>query len=162
MILTIRVSNWGLRRVVQAGAQTVPTVRVSTPSSVTLSEAMCAAIHFSLPLPAVHLLFLAVGHLLPLIHLCKAAALPCPPSWTDGKQSNWSCDQRGGFPPFTSAELLATFLFNQQWLSVKWNGLCWWYQINRLGWWLTSPLSYSLFAPQCHRNMKLQWDNNSL
>lgn len=88
MILTIVVNNWGFRTVVQAGTQTVPTVRVSTPSSVTLSEAMCAAIHFSLSLPAVHLHFLSVGHLLPLIHLCEAAALPRTPSWTDGKQSD--------------------------------------------------------------------------
>lgn len=71
-----------------------PLWKRSTPSSVTLSEAMWVAIHFSLPLPAVHLLFLSAGHLLPPIHLlCEAAAHSRPPSWTDGKQSDWSCVQ---------------------------------------------------------------------
>lgn len=78
--------------------QVCPLWKTSLPSSVTLSGAMWAAIHFCLPLPAVQLLFLSVGRLLPPIHLCEAAARPRPLSWTDGKQSEWSCVQGGSFP----------------------------------------------------------------
>lgn len=78
--------------------QVFPLWKTSPPSSVTLSGAMWAAIHFCLPLPAVQLLFLSVGRLLPPIHLREAAARPRPLSWTDGKQSEWSCVQGGSFP----------------------------------------------------------------
>ena len=95
--------------------------KVSTPSSVTLSEAIWAAIHFSLPLPAVHLLFVSVGCLLPPIHLlCEAAARGRLASWTDGKATDVAFVV---FPP------------NFSWaVSNLVKGGCLGYQMNRLGW----------------------------
>lgn len=141
-----------------------PLWKRSTPSSVTLSEAMWAAIHFSLPLPAVHLLFLSAGHLLPPIHLLReAAAHSRPPSWTDGKQSDWSCVQLplpATPPDHKFNQAVSNFSLQPAVRKCKTAGGNR-YEINRLGWGLTVPVSWSLCDPQCHRNMKLQQDNNS-
>lgn len=118
-----------LERCYRQALQVCPLWKVSPPSSVTMSGAMWAAIHFCLPLPAVHLLFLSVGRLLPPIHLREAAARPRPLSWTDGKQSELKLRSGRQFSLLTSARLLATSLFNWPWGSGKWNG--WGYQLNR-------------------------------
>lgn len=101
MILTIRVSNRGFRRVVHAGAQTVPWKAGKHPHPhLSLCLRQCGRPYIS---PSLSLLFtssFSLGRLLPPIHLlCEAAARPRPPSWTAGKQSDWSCVQGSGFPP---------------------------------------------------------------